>query len=159
LNGAVTGQGRTPTTTYRLAPALGVRLVGRSLLTLGVVVAVTTVVGVVTGVGWEPAGWVTLAGLLLIAGWAWYLLRRAWAVRLTAQGYAVRLRGGVGVATASWSEVHEVVATSPGGRRCLVLRLRDGRTTTLPMRALAGDADAFARDVRRLVRDAHTPGA
>ena len=148
-----------PTTTYRLAPALGVRLVGRSLLTLAVVVAVTTVVGVATGAGWEPAGWVTLAGLLLIAGWAWYLLRSAWAVRLTAEGYAVRLRGGVGVARASWSEVHEVTATSPGGRPCLVLRLRDGRTTTLPMRALAGDADAFARDVRRLVRDAHTPGA
>jgi hypothetical protein len=144
------------TTTYRLAPALAVRLVGRSLVTLGVVVGVVTVVGVVAGAGWLPAGWATLVGLVLAAGWAWYLARRAWAVRLTAEGYAVRLLGGIGVTTATWSQVEEVLAASPGGRPCLVLRLRDGRMTTVPMMALAGDADAFAHDVRRHVRDAHS---
>lgn len=154
----MTDHGRTPTMTYRLAPALGVRLVGRSLVTLAVVVVVATVVGVATGAGWVPAGFVTLVGLVLAACWAWYLARRAWAVRLTSQGYAVRLLGGIGVAAASWSDVDEVLAASPGGRPCLVLRLRDGRMTTLPMAALAGDADAFAGDVRRRVRDAHTPG-
>jgi hypothetical protein len=158
LNGPVTGQGRAPTTTYRLAPALGARLVGRSLVSLAVVVVVATVVGVAIGAGWLLAGWVTLVGLALVAGWAWYLVRRAWAVRLTPEGYAVRLLGGIGVAAASWSQVDEVLAASPGGRPCLVLRLDDGRMTTLPMAALAGDADAVAHDVRRRVRDAHTPG-
>jgi hypothetical protein len=152
----MTGEGHTPTTTYRLAPALAVRLVGRSLVTLAAVVAVVTVVGVVADAGWLPAGWATALGLALVAGWAWYLTRRAWAVRLTSQGYAVRLLGGIGVATASWSQVAEVLAASPGGRPCVVLRLHDGRTTTVPMMALAGDADAFAGDVRRRVRDAHS---
>jgi hypothetical protein len=126
-------------------------------VTLALVVVVTTVVSVLAGAGWAPAGVVTLVGLVLVAGWAWYLLRRAWAVRLTAQGYAVRLLGGIGAGGSAWSGVEEVVAASPGGTPCLVIRLRDGRSTTLPMAALAGDADAFAHDVRLRVRDAHTP--
>lgn len=147
-----------PVTTYRLAPALGVRLVGRSLVTLAVVVLLATLVGVLTGVGWGLAGVVTGVGAALVAGWAWYLLRRAWAVRLTTHEYAVRLLAGVGTSTATWSQVDEVVAVTLGGSPCLVLRLRDGGMTRLPMTAIAGDADAFAHDVRRRVRDAHTPG-
>jgi hypothetical protein len=147
------------TTTYRLAPALAVRLVGRSLLTLAVVVAATSVVGALTGAGWVPAGVVTAVGLVLAGGWAWYLLRRAWAVRLTTEGYAVRLLGGIGATRASWVQVQEVLAevveVSPGGTPCLLVRLRDGRATRLPVAAIAGDADAFALDVRRRLRDAH----
>jgi hypothetical protein len=147
----------TTDTTYRLAPALGARLVGRSVVTLAVAVLVVTVVGVVTGLGWAPAGILAVFGLVVAGVWAWYLLVRAWAVRLTSHGYAVRLLAGVGVSRASWAEVAEVLATSPGGRPCLVLRLHDGRTTRLPMAAIAGDPDGFAHDVRRRVRDAHTP--
>lgn len=145
-----------PDTSYRLAPPLGARLVGRSLVTLGVLVAVATLVGLLTGVGWGPAGVVTAAGLLAVAVWAWWLLRRAGVLRLTAQGYAVRLLSGVGVTAAPWSQVEEAVAATPGGERCLVLRLTDGRMTRLPMAALAADADTVAHDVRRRLRDAHT---
>jgi hypothetical protein len=159
LNVRVTRPPTIPDTTYRLAPALAVRLVGRSLVTLALVVVVLTPVGVLTGAGWVLPGAAALLGLVLAAGWAWYLARRAWAVRLSPQGYVVRLLRGVGVTAASWTQVEEVVATSPGGTRCLVLRLRDGRSTRLPMPALAADADAFALDVRRRVRDACTPGA
>ncbi|HEY3529845.1 MAG TPA: hypothetical protein VGK78_11910 [Nocardioides sp.] len=147
-----------PVTTYRLAPALGLRLVGRSLVTLAAVVVLATLVGVLTGAGWVLAGTVTVVGLVLVAGWAWYLLCRAWAVRLSDRRYDVRLLGGVGAPHAAWSQVEEVVAATLGGSPCLVLRLRDGRMTRLPMTAVAGDADAFAHDVRRRVRDAHTPG-
>jgi hypothetical protein len=156
LNGPVSGRAGTPTT-YRLAPALGARLIGRSLVTLAVLVLVATVLGAVTGLGWWLAGVLAVVGLVLVAGWAWYLVRAAWAIRLTADGYAVRLLRGVGTAAASWREVTEVVAASPGGQPCLELNLRDGHTTRLPMAALAGDPDDFARDVRRRVRDAHTP--
>ena len=38
-------------------------------------------------------------------------------------------------------EVDEAVTASPGGERCVVLRLADGRTTTVPMAALAADRD------------------
>lgn len=147
-----------PTATYRLAPVLGARLVGRSLVALAVLVVVVTVIDAMAGIGWAPEAAFAVLGLALAAAWAWYLLRRAWAVRLTTQGYAVRLLAGVGVRDASWSQVAEVLATSPGGRPCLVVRLHDGRSTRLPMGAIAGDADRFARDVRDRLRDAHTRG-
>jgi hypothetical protein len=159
LNERVTGRASTPSTTYRLAPALRARLVGRSLVTLAVLVLVATFLGALTGAGWLVAGGATVVGLALVGTWAWYLLRVAWAARLTDHGYAVRLFGGVGRATASWAEVDDVVVASPAGRPHLVLRLRDGTETRLPMAALACDPDTFARDVRRRVRDAHTPGA
>jgi len=159
LNGPVTGIASTPDTTYRLAPALVARLVGRTLVTLAATVSILTVIGILAGAGWVLAGAATLVGAVLVGAWAWYLARRAWAVRLTSRGYAVRALGGVGVTEASWSEVDEVLAASPGGTPCLVLRLRDGRTTRLPMPTLAADPDTFAHDVRRRVRDAFTPGA
>ena len=144
-------------TSYRLAPALGARLVGRSLVTLGVLVVVATFVGLLIGAGWVPAGVVTVVGLLVVALWAWWLLRRAEALRLTDQGYDVRLLSGVGVPAAPWTSVDEAVAASPEGEPCLVLRLTDGRLTRLPMATLAADPDVVARDVRRRLRDAHTP--
>ena len=155
LNGPVT----EPATVYRLAPALCARLVGRSLVTLAVLVAAATVVGLVTGAGWVPAGVVALVGGVLVAGWAWYLRRGSWAVRLTDEGYAVRFLAGVGAPTARWSQVDEVLAASPGGTQCLVIRLHSGELTRLPVAAVAGDPDALARDVRLRVRDAHTPPA
>lgn len=157
FNGTVTEPARNPTTTYRLAPALGARLVGRSLVTLALLVVLATLVGDLTGLGWRLAGGLTAVGIVLAGLWALYLFRRAWAVRLTDTGYAVRFLGGVGVGRAAWADVDEVLAASPGGQPCLVLRLRDARMTRLPMAALAGDPDAFALDVRRRVRDAHTP--
>jgi hypothetical protein len=155
LNRRVTESARR--TSYRLAPALGARLVGRSLVTLGLLVVVATLVGLLTGAGWVPAGAVAVAGVLGVALWAWWLLRGAAALRLTDQGYAVHLLAGVGVQAAPWSSVDEAVAASPGGEQCLVLRLADGRLTRLPMAALAADPDVVARDVRRRLRDAHTP--
>jgi hypothetical protein len=156
LNGVVSPLADSPDTRYRLARALGLRLVGRSLISLGVVVVVVTLFGLLFDTGWVLAGTTTAIGLVVIAIWAWWLLERAVAVRLTDLGYDVRMLGGVGTTTASWSEVAEVVAASPGGTPCLVIRLSDGRGTRLPMSALAVDPDAFAHDVRRRVRDAHS---
>jgi hypothetical protein len=144
-----------PATSYRLAPALAARLIGRSLVTLAVLVVVATLAGSLVG-GWWLLATVACSGSALVAVWSWWLLRRGTAVRLTGDGYDVRWLHGVGVARARWSEVDEAVAASPQGEPCLVLRLADGRTTRLPVRALAGDRDAFAHDVRRRLRDAHT---
>jgi hypothetical protein len=143
-------------TSYRLAPALGARLVGRSLVTLAALVLLATVVGLLVGGGWVPAGIVTGVGLVLVGAWAWWLLRVAWALRLTSEGYVVRRLGGIGASASHWADVTELAASSPGGEPCLVLRLNDGRATRLPMAALAADPDAVAIDVRRRLRDAHS---
>jgi hypothetical protein len=133
---------------------------GRSLVSLAVLVLVATVAAAVAGGGWDLVALIAAVGLVLVGAWGWWLLRVAWAFRLTPEGYAVRMLGGVGTTTAAWPDVVEVLASSPGGEPCLVLQLRDGGATRLPMAALAADRDTVALDVRRRVRDAHTaPGA
>lgn len=77
-----------------------------------------------------------------------YALRKKYVVHLDDEGYRVRLVRGAGVTEASWKDVEEVLAASPRGIDCLVLRLSDGRTTTIPVSAVAADRDDFARDVR-----------
>lgn len=77
------------------------------------------------------------------------LTRKLTVVRLDDAGYRVRLVRGAGVMQARWTDVEDVVATVVAGERCVVLRLRDGRTTTIPVRALAASADDFVRDLQQ----------
>ena len=81
-------------------------------------------------------------------GTGFALTRRAYVVRLGEEGYRVRMIRGAGVTEARWKDVEDAVTTSPHGIACVVLRLKDGRTTTIPVSALAADRDDFVRDLR-----------
>lgn len=83
----------------------------------------------------------------LIVAAAVVLQRRGWVVRLTEEGYRVQWVRGVGVAAARWKDVEDAVTTEVAGSDVLVLRLRDGRSTTIPVAMLAEGRDDFARDV------------
>jgi hypothetical protein len=144
------------TATYRLAPALAGRLVGLAFLGVAALVVLATVVSAVAALPSQVTPIVAAIGVIAVAALALWLFRAAWVVRLTPQGYAVRLLRAPGVKHADWPAVTEAAAASPRGVDCVVLRLRDGRTTVLPVVALAADPDAFAHDVRRRLRDAHT---
>jgi hypothetical protein len=136
---------------YRLSPALGARLVG--LLTVGVALLVFVATGVVAVLDLHTLVLLPVAvvgvGLLLGVG-AW--LRSTPVVHLDDEGYRVRLVRGAGVRSARWKDVGEAVAASPRGIPCLVLRLTDGRSTTIPVQAVDADREEFARDVRDHLR-------
>jgi hypothetical protein len=136
---------------YRLAPAFGVRLVG--LLVVGLAVLVFLATGLVAVLDLHTLVLVPVAGVgvaaILAAG---ARLRRTPVVHLDETGYRVRLVRGAGVKDGAWREVEDVVATSPRDIPCVVIRLRDGRTTTIPVQALDADRDAFARDLRSYLR-------
>lgn len=139
---------------YHLAPPVLARLVGLALVALAVLVFVTTLVGVLAA--WSPAvtAAVGLAGLIAVftyAGW----LRRAVVVRLDAEGYRVRLVRGAGVTAAAWPTVEDVVSAEVAGDPCVQLRLADGGTTTLPLRALAVAPDDFVTDLRQHPQEGH----
>lgn len=132
---------------YRLAPSYGARVVGGLLVLLAVLLFVATAL-VAVGL---PADLVLVLAALGVAGvlFSGYLLtRRIPVVRLGPDGYRVRLVRGVGVPAAGWKEVGEAVTTSPGGQPVVVLRLVDGRTTTIPVTALAADREEFVRDLQ-----------
>lgn len=136
---------------YRLSPALGARLVG--LLTVGVAVLVFVATGVVALLDLHTLVLLPVAvvGVVLVLGvGAW--LRSTPVVHLDDEGYRVRLVRGSGVRAARWKDVAEAVAASPRGIPCLVLRLTDGRSTTIPVQAVAADREELARDVREHLR-------
>lgn len=82
----------------------------------------------------------------LVAG-AIVLSRRGWVVRLTDDGYRVQWVRGVGVPTARWKDVEDAVTTTSADSPVVVLRLRSGGTTTIPVEMLAGDREEFVRDL------------
>ncbi|MGB0099407.1 MAG: hypothetical protein WBP61_03920 [Nocardioides sp.] len=138
-----------PTTDYRLTPVLVARLLGGLLVLLALVLAAITLLVVAldltTAVLVAAAG----VGLLGVAVTAAALVRVVPVIRLGTAGYRVRLLRRVGATSAPWADVTEAVAASPGGTPVVVIRLRDGRTTTIPVQVLAADREEFVRDLQR----------
>jgi len=129
---------------------LGVLLVVVGLL----VVLLTVLVTVSTLPTWLLGAGVLAASLVVLVA-AVGLTRLATVVSLDDTGYQVRLIRGAGVTAARWTDVEDVVAATVTGERCVLLRLRDGRTTTIPVRMLAGTADAFLKDLRDHLNRGH----
>ena len=63
---------------------------------------------------------------------------RHWVLRLDAHGYRVRGLRTAEARSARWTDVLDVQTATVSGQRCVVLRLRDGRTTALPVAAIEG---------------------
>ena len=132
---------------YRLSPALGARLMGLLLvLTAIVVFAATAAVALLNlhTVVLLVVAVALLVGVLTTGN----LLRRTTVVHLDETGYRVRMIRAAGVKDATWKEVEDAGTASPGGIPCVVLHLTEGRTTTIPVQALAADRDDFVRDLR-----------
>ncbi len=131
------------------------RLLGAFLVAIGVVLAATA--ALVALAGWDAgvlAGMavLALAGLVVLG---LTLVRRRYVVRLDEHGYRVRFVRGAGASAARWSEVEDLTTTSSGGADCVVLRLRDGRATTIPVDLLAMDRERFVEELQRRLDGAH----
>jgi hypothetical protein len=144
------------TSNYRFAGPVVVRLAGSAVAAVGLVVVVSSVLlaTVFRGHGFGALLAVVLVTLLL-AGGLLLAVRRAVVVSLAADGYRVRHVRGAGVREARWTDVEDVVATTAGGARCVVLRLKDGRSTTVPVDVLAGNRDDFVRELQRHLNTGH----
>ena len=97
---------------------------------------------------------VVLGLLLLVAGAVLYT-RRGWVVRFTDEGYRVQWVRGVGVEAARWKDVEDAVTATVAAAPVVVLRLRDGRTTTIPVEMLAVDREQFVRDLQEHLSRGH----
>jgi apolipoprotein N-acyltransferase len=143
------------TVVYRLAPLVTARFVGLYLVALAVVVFVAT--GVVFAADW-PADLLValvLVGLVGLAVMGWWLRRRAFLLQAAPDGYTVRMVRGAGVKAARWTEVEDAVTTTIHDEPCVVLRLKDGRTTTIPVSVLAVDKEQFVRELQQHLQRGH----
>ena len=137
---------------YRFSTPFAVRLTGLAFLLLGLAVLVlVALVAALSLPGTTLTVGLAVAGVLLVAGAVGLGLvatRRLAVVRLDEAGYRVRLVRGAGVRQARWAEVEDVVATTVAGTPCVVLRLRDGRTTSVPVAVIEGRTEDFVGDLR-----------
>lgn len=132
---------------YRFSGPFVVRLMGLCLVLGGLVVVLLAVLVAFTAL----SGLVLLAAVVAVVAATLLvvmLVRRGSVVRFDDTGYRVRFVRGAGVHQATWTQVEDVATTTVRGQRCVVLRLRDGRTTTVPAGVLAGRPDAFVDDLR-----------
>ena len=140
---------------YGLAPALRARLMGSSLGAIGLLLLVMTVVVSVADL---PAD--ILSGLVILAVvgvfvLGFLLVRRWYVVRVDDIGYSVRFVRGVGQAQARWTEVEDLATAVVGGTECVVLRLRNGRTSTIPVNLIEGDREEFVDELQRRLDTGH----
>lgn len=106
----------------------------------------------------DVAFWTLVAaGLLVVAGLVRavaQIVRQPTVLRLDSTGYRVgRQSGSTGVRRARWSEVERVRRERRDDREYLVIQLRTGATTQVPVRAIAAPRqEVFAEFDARLNR-------
>ena len=133
---------------YRFAPPLVVRFLGLVLVGLGVLTVVAVALAALLHL---PAVVVTVVVVVVVAAvvvTGLVLTRLTPLVHLDEAGYRVRLLRGAGVKAARWRDVEDVVTATVHGHDCVVLRLRDGRTTTVPVAVLDSPRQVFVQDLR-----------
>ena len=141
------------TSDYRLSPAIAARLMGICLVVIALVVFVTTAAVAFLDLHTLVLLVPVLLGLGVLVVAAVVLRRRGWVVRMTDQGYRVQWVRGVGVDAARWKDVEDAVTTTSNGAPCVVLRLRSGGTTTIPVQMLAIDRERFVRELQQRLQD------
>ena len=140
-------------TDYRLSPAITARLLGLTLLGLGAVATLATVL--VVWLDLHSAVVLVLTVVVLACIITLMVWSNGWVVRLTEEGYQIRRIRGAGVKAARWKEVEDAVTTERVGAPCVVLRLRDGRTSTIPVEVLHVNRDLFAHTIAEHLERGH----
>ncbi len=132
---------------YRFAPPLVLRFLGLVLVGLGLLtVAAVTLAALLDLPAVATVVVVLVVVAVVVTGLA--LTRLTPLVHLDDAGYRVRLLRGAGVRAARWRDVEDVVTATVHGHDCVVLRLRDGRTTTVPVAVLDAPREVFVQDLR-----------
>jgi hypothetical protein len=145
----------TEPTLYRLAPTFVARLLGLALVGLALLLFLGTTVVALAGLPLDVLVVVAGLGVAAVLGYGWWLRSRAWVLRCTDEGYRVRLVRGAGVTEARWSSVEDALTAYRRDVACVELRLRDGRTTTIPVGVLDVDKEQFVGELQERLQRGH----
>lgn len=134
-----------------LAPSLRLRLLGAALVAaaglLLLVALLSWALSLPSVVMSVAVVVVTLVVLVVLA----VLGPRHWVLRLDDDGYRVRGIRSAQARSGRWSDVLDVRTGTVDGVRCTMLRLRDGRRTTVPVDVLAGDSEQLVERISALL--------
>jgi len=140
---------------YRFSGPFVVRLMGLGLAVVGLLVLLLAGLVVLFSLPAAVLGTGLLVVLAAVVALGVVAVRGAVVVRLDETGYRIRYVRGAGVPQGEWKQVEDVAVTTVAGVRCVVLRLRDGRTSTVPAGVLAGRPDDFVDDLRAHLNRGH----
>jgi hypothetical protein len=130
---------------FALAPALRFRLLGTGMLAIGTVVVLGVVLTWLVGLPTAVVSGLVILALIGVVVLGLLFGVRHWVLRLDEHGYRIRGLRSAEAKSARWTDVLDVQATTVSGHWCVVLRLRDGRTTTLPAGVLEGGPTKLAQ--------------
>jgi hypothetical protein len=128
---------------------------GASLGAIGLALLVMTVVVTVSGLPADILSGVVILAVVGVFVLGFLLVRRWYVVRIDDTGYRIRFVRGVGQAQARWTEVEDLTTAIVGGTECVVLRLRTGRTSTIPVNLIEGDREEFVDELQRRLDTGH----
>jgi hypothetical protein len=140
---------------FGLATQLRVRLMGLALLGLGAALLLASLAVALLRL---PPDLIVVVGVLAVVAifaLGFLVVRRWFVVRVDDTGYQVRFVRGAGAKAGRWADVEDVQTQVLAGARCVVLRLRDGRRTTVPVDLIEGDREEFVRELQRRLDRGH----
>lgn len=129
----------------RLAPAVAARLLGVAVVALGLLTLALVIVATLADLPAAVVVLTTASGLFLLGAIGLYLLNFAYVLRVTKEGYRVRFVRGAGITRARWSDVEDAVTTYVAQSPCVVLRLKDGGSTSIPVQMLSVDREHLVK--------------
>lgn len=138
----------TETRDYGLAPQLRARLMGTFLACIGVVLLLVTIVVISFSIPADVLSGLVIVAVIGIFTLGFLLGRRWFVVRLDDLGYQVRFVRGAGERQARWVDVADLATNEVHGAKCVVLRLRSGASTTIPVDLIEGDKEEFVDELR-----------
>lgn len=124
-----------------LAPALRARILGAGIVAVAVVLLALVLLAWLLSLPGVVVTLVVVVVVVALAALLGLLLPAHWVLRLDEDGYRIRVLRSAQAMSARWSDVLDVRVATVDGVRCSVIRLRDGRTSTLPVDVLGGDPE------------------
>ena len=137
----------TGTHDYSFDPVVAARFVNRLAVALGVLLLVVVGATVALDLGSILVLTVALAVGLTTMVLSHLVRRRPWVLRIDERGYQVRFVRSAGVMTAPWRDVAQVGMQRFDGEPCVVLGLRDGRSTVVPAALLSPGPQTLMADI------------
>ncbi|MFL6062519.1 MAG: hypothetical protein ACJ72E_14905 [Marmoricola sp.] len=134
---------------FGLAPQLRARLMGAFLAGIGIVLLVVTIAVISLDLPGDILSVVIILVVLGVFSLAFLLGRRWYVVRLDDVGYQVRFVRGAGEKAARWADVEDLATSYVLEEECVLIRLRDGRSTTIPVNLIEGDREEFVDELKR----------
>lgn len=128
---------------------------GLFLAAVGITLLIMTVLVVALELPGDVLSAVIIITVISIFTLGFFLVRRWYVVRIDDIGYQVRFVRGVGKANARWVEVEDLATSEVHGAKCLVIRLRDGSVTTIPVDFIEGDREEFVDELKRRLNGRH----